>query len=98
MLFGPVRREGFYYKVVIQALFPPHRVRNVDSRALFRMKELVEAVFSMENKKAPGFEDIPTEVYKQTLCMLDTSGKVLEKLVRSRLAEVIHAAVDLCPR
>ena len=138
---------------IVRALFPAHPVWDGDVGAesaedcpLFSVKELEQAVLSMKNKKAPGPDGIPAEVYKlvfqhrpdlllgafnaclkegifparwkvarlalipkgkgdpelpssyRPLCMLDTAGKVLEKLIRSRLAEAIRAAGDLSPR
>lgn len=46
--------------------------------------------------KDKGDSDLPS-VY-QPLCLLDSVGKVLENLMRSRLAKVIRAAGDLTPR
>ena len=138
---------------IVRALFPRHPVRvdvnsaeSVVDCPLFTMGELEEAVLTMKNRKAPGPDGIPAEVYKlvfrqrpellleafnaclkegifpcrwkvarlaliskgkgdpelpsayRPLCMLDTAGKVLEKLIRGRLAEAIRAAGDLSAR
>lgn len=116
--------------VIACLLFPTYPTRvgynsveSAEDCSLFTMKELEGAIFSMENKKAPGLGGIPAEVYnaslkegispsrwkiatlasiskgrKQPLCMLNTFGKAVGKLNRSRLAKAIHATGNLPPR
>lgn len=46
--------------------------------------------------KGKGDPDSPSAY--RPLCMLDTAGKLLERLIKHRLKEAVHAAGDLSPR
>lgn len=77
-----------------------------DPSLLLRMYNscLVAGVFSSRWKcaklvlinKGKGDPELPSSY--RPLCMLDTAGKVLEKLIRSRLTAAIKAAGDFSPK
>ena len=148
----PAVMEPQAMSAVVNTLFPTHALRPVrefgDLGAFppFREEELVSAVRSLRNQRAPGPDGIPSEILKlvteinpsllldmfnacladgvfhsswkmarlvlipkakaatgtpssfRPLCMLDTTGKVLEKLIRARLTEAIVSAGDLSPQ
>ena len=81
-------------------------VFNINPDILLRMYNacLVEGVFPSPWKtarlvlisKGKGDPELPSS--HRPLCMLDTAGKLFEKLIRSRLNSAVAAAGDLCPR
>lgn len=139
---------------VVNALFLTHQIRAQDpslnipeeSIPLFSPEELTKAATSLQNKKDPGPDRIPSEILKlvckicpemllnlynkcivegifprrwktqrlilisknkgdpklpsayRPLCMLDTSGKLLEKLVKTRLTQSVENTAGLAPR
>lgn len=52
---------------IVRALFParPAHVDDISEDCpLFCKKELEEVIFSMKNKKMPGFDGVPAGIYK----------------------------------
>lgn len=139
---------------IVSTLFPDHPERNeedddgIDLEEIppFTSEELMLAINSLRNKKAPGPDGIPTEALKETartcpqlllnmynaclkagvfsarwkkarlvliskgklggnlpssyrpLCILDTAGKGLEKLLQPRILKAVQTAGDLSPQ
>ncbi|XP_035740321.1 uncharacterized protein LOC118449627 [Vespa mandarinia] len=115
---------------IVHTLIPPQPKREIslDAPGLsyvpqFTEEELLRAVSSMRNKKAPGPDRLPAEIIKvvaqshpelllnikgkgpvgaassyRPICMLDTAGKLLEKLIRPRLRAAVKAVGDLAGR
>ena len=138
---------------IVNTLFPAHPLRReetwedgMEEIPLFSEAELIQAVKTLQNRKAPVPDGIPSEVLKvvaqtnpgvllnmynsclkegcfpkrwkrqrlvliykgkgdqnlpssyRPLCMLDTAGKLLEKLLKPRLQAAIKAAGDLSDR
>ena len=82
------------------------KVFHIDPRILLNMYNacLTEGVFPSPWKtarlvlisKGKGDPDVPSSY--RPLCMLDTAGKLFEKLIRARLNSAVEAAGDLSPR
>ena len=138
---------------IVKKLFATHAQRQTDNAAytdreipLFTVEELVTAVKSLQNRKAPGPDGIPSEALKavtrtsplvllnicnaclergnfplswktqrlvliskgkgdpkysgayRPLYMLNTAGKLLEKVLKPRLVAAIQKAEDLSTR
>lgn len=138
---------------IVDSLFPNQQEQHrppcpdkTDEVPLFTEEELREAAYSLQSRKAPGPDMIPSEVLKalvqchpdvllntfnhclkegvfprdwknqrlvlinkksnntnapptyRPLCMLDTAGKLLERLIKSRLAVAIQTAGGLSCR
>lgn len=147
---APLKSDEETMKNVVDSLFPTANAEKEDARVdtpmdipLFELEELRQAVSSLQNKKAPGPDGIPSEALKavgrynpqllldmynsclrtgsfpkrwkeqrlvliskgkgdpglpssyRPLCMLDTAGKLLEKLLKPRLLSAVQAAGDL---
>lgn len=145
-------REATVMEEIVNTLFPDHEQRQelqievIEDILPFTETELEAAIRSMKNKKAPGPDEIPSEILKlvweispeillymynaclktgtfpkrwkkqklvligkgkgdpntasgnRPLCMLDTAGKVLEKLIRPRLQAAVENSGGLSNR
>ena len=97
---------------IVKKLFSTHPLHQDDNAAyidgeipLFTEEELLTAVKNPQNwmtqrlvliSKSKGDQKFPGAY--RPLCMLNTAGKLLEKLLKPRLAAAVQKAVDLITR
>ncbi|XP_065354618.1 uncharacterized protein LOC135949083 [Calliphora vicina] len=89
---------GLGYKIVMKKLGMRNAVENMDE---VTMQNIVNTLFPKHDIRMDGTEtessiDIP--LFTMCMCMLDTAGKLLERLIKPRLDEAIKAAGGLSRR